>query len=390
MLSNSIRLNQIRRISQAAFEKLKVVPQDRLVWKAEEDDPRKHTSLHEGLFYQLPKDESTLIKIFGEASPFNSVSAKHYKTLGIMPLMVRQPALTALDYLKRLNYSSPNVRMLFYGDYGHGKSHTIAHLLHYTQLMQEHVVLHVRQMRKFTRSPFDISESTTRPGRIDTPLNSAMQLQQFKVQNFDLLEKYKDTLVSSQDYKWSQREITKAGDPLVNIVEHGINRVNHASDCLAVLIKELILAADEGKIKLASFLDDISFLFSYEAGILKHNDFKKVLVDEITVARAIKKLIKGTQKNSVVLATCDDGSLSKKQNLTPREVLGLDGWSDFDPCLPIHVPKYSRKEFESCMNFYQDIGWLCRPESRTVQVRDEIRFVSGLNPQQVEYLCQSL
>lgn len=390
-MNSPLICNQVRRISQAALERLKHIPTKGLVWKANEDDPLRHSRTHEGLFYQLPSEQK-LLKIFGHQSPFDIETTKYYKALGTMQLMVRQPALAAIDYLTKLDQSQhqvPNVRMLFYGDKGTGKTHTLTHLLHYLHSKQEHFVIHIREMKKFTRSPWEFCESVSRPGRIDTPINAAILLQQFKVQNANLIEKHKENLKCSRDYKWSQREITKAGDPLISVADHGINRVNHASDCVAVLFKELMLASDNGTIKLASFLDNVKFLYHEFAGVLKHKDLKHVLVDEITVARAIKKLIKGTQKNSVVLATCDD-KLALKQKQTPREILGIHGWNDFDPCLPINVSNYSRKEFESCMNFYQDIGWLCRPESKTEQVRDEIRFISGLNPSEVAYSCLSI
>lgn len=373
--------------SHATLENLTQINQDKLFWKTNVNDPRQHTPAHIGLYYLLP-DEKEITKVFGHSSPFDIETTRFYKTIGMMPLMIRQPSLSAMDYIRRIKPDSGNVRIILYGDKGHGKTHTLTHLIHYLHLMQDHFIIHIREMKKFTRSPWGYEASTSRPGRVDTPLNAALLLQQFKVQNVALLEKHKETLLCSQDYKWSLREVTSAGEPLVNVIEHGINRVIHASDCVAVLFKELMLAADSNKIRLASILDNVRFLFLREAPF-KHADFKKVLIDEITVARSLKKLIKGSHRNGLVLATSDD-KLSAKQNQTPQDALGQEGWDHFDPFLPIQVPKYSRKEYESCMNLYQDIGWLARPESRTIEVRDEIRFVSGLNPGQVHYLCLAI
>lgn len=368
---------------------MRTIPQENLVWKANEDDPTKHVESHEGLFYQLP-DSKNIAKIFGATSPFDKETEKHYNILGHSPLMIRKPSLTAMDYIKNYNPNMPNLRLLFYGDPGHGKTHVLAHLIHYLHSIQEHLIIHVREMKRFTIGAREVVESQSRQGRLDTPLGSAILLQQFRVQNAALLEKYNDTLVCSKSYKWSLREVTEAGEPLIKVAEHGVNRVNHASDCLAVLFKELTLAADEGKIKLATVIDNVNFLFHREAmKEIKHPDLKQVLIDEITVARGLKKLITGTHKGSILLATCDN-KLTREQNQTPKQVLGLDGWNSFDPCLPIHVGKYSRKEFESCMNMYQDIGWIARPEARTEEVRNELRFVSGLNPGQLKYLCGAI
>lgn len=358
-------------------------------WMDSVTEQRKETVKTEGLFYHLP-NEKDLVQVYGIASPFDLVTTNYYKALGGMPMMIRKPALDVIDYINRTKPDMPNVKMLLYGDLGHGKTHTLAHLIHYLHSKQEHFVLHVRDIRYFTKRPNDHSESLSRPGRIDTPVNAAILLQQFRVQNANLLEKHKDTLVCSKDYSWSLREITKAGEPLLNLAEHGVNRINHASDCYAVLVKELMLASDAGKIKLATVIDNVRNLFLREAGqMIKHDDFKKVLIDEITVARALKKLIKGSYKNGFVIGACDDRE-SKKLNQRLQEVIGQEGWEHFDPFLPIHVPKYTRTEFESCMDMYEDMGWLCRAESRTQEVRDEIRFISGLNPGQVCYLCKAL
>jgi len=383
-----IGLRQVRRISQTAFEKLKVIPREGLVWRTNEDDPRKHTLAHEGLHYQLP-DEKQLIQIFGYPSPFTQRITIFYKAIGLIPIMVRKPALTTMDYLERVNYQLPSVRFLFYGDLGRGKTHTLAHLVHYLHMKQEHIIIHIRRVAPYVRGPSEIAPSTSRPGRIDTPLDAALLLKQFLTQNAQLLERVGGDLTCSKDYTWSLREVTKAGEPIANIAEHGVNRVIHASDCVAVLFKELALAADGGKIKLASVIDGTRYLFEDLAGKLKHQDHKKMYVDEITIARALKKLIKGTHRNGILLASCE-GHRSDGQNQTPRQILGIEGWNHFDPFIPIHVPNYSRKEFESRMNMYQDMGWLCRPESCTQEARDEVRFVSGLNPGEVHYLCQPM
>lgn len=390
---NQLASKQIRCTSHAIVEKLTPISKERLVWKTTQNDPRQHTESQEGLYYLLPDDKQLqqiyAFSVSGQPSPFDIETTRFYKTIGMFPLMIRRPFLDASEYLRNVKSGMPNVRILFYGDIGHGKTHTLAHLLHYLHLKQEHIIVNIREMKKFTRSPWSIDQSTSRPGRIDTNVNAALFLQQFKIQNSSLLERHKDTLKCSKDYTWSLREATKAGEPLDKVIEHGINRVLHASDCVAVLLKELSLAADAGQIKLVSVLDNVQFLFYREAGSLKNAELKNILLEELTVARALKKIIKQDYKNGIVLATCDE-KLSPKHNLKPQDALGQEGWDHFDPFLPVRVPKYSRKEFESCMNLYQDIGWLTRPESRTKEVRDEIRFISGLNPDQVQYLCQAL
>lgn len=376
-------------MSQTSLERLKTIPKNQLVWNSNENDPLKHTSAHESLFYQLPQDDQ-IVHIYGHKSPYHEKKiAQYYDNLQMKPIMVRKPALTAIDYLKQADKSLPNVRILLYGDVGQGKTHTLIHLLHYLHRTQKFFIVNFRNIRQTVTSPTDYEESNSRPGRINTPIDSAITLQQFRIQNAALLEKYQDELVCTSDYVWSAREKTQIGEPLIKVAEHGINRVIHASDCVAVLLKELALAADAGKIRLATVIDNVKYLFNDRASIIKHKDYKFIMVDEMTVPRSVKKLIRGNQRNSFTIATCDDPT-NPNQNQTPREVLGTQGWAHFNPCLPIHVPKYSRQEFESCLNLYQDLDWLARQEARTQEARDEVRFISGMNPAEVAQICASL
>lgn len=380
MISRGLSLRHIR---QSAVQKL--------IWKANENDPLKHNASHLSLYYQFPTEPTEVTKIMGSPHVFNSEYNKFLRTIGMTPIMIRQPALDIMKHIEdnTSHNDCENQKIILYGDPGHGKTQTLAHVLHYIQSDKRHFLIHFRWLKRFTLSPKEYNVSTSRPGRIDTPLDAALLLHQIRTQNEALLTQYKDTLVCSQDYKWSAREETKAGEPLEALIDHGINRVIHASDCLAVLLKELMIAADSGKIKLLSVIRRANFLFHYRSGSIKHPDYKWILVDEMTVARAIKKLIKGSHKNSLVIASCDD-KLSNSQNQTPETVLPEDGIEYFRDSKRILVPKFNRIEFENCMNMYQDIGWLSRPESKTPEVRDELRFISGMNPYEVYMLCKAL
>jgi len=95
-------------------------------------------------------------------------------------------------------------------------------------------------------------------------------------------------LKASKKYTWSQREITEAGDPLKNILEHGISRIKHASDCMAVLLKEIKAQASEGKCKVLVVVDKVNSF--YEKSKILYPDRRLVPVDNITIARAFKKL----------------------------------------------------------------------------------------------------
>lgn len=97
-------------------------------------------------------------------------------------------------------------------------------------------------------------------------------------------------LKTSQKYTWSLREATEAGEPLTNVIDHGISRMKHASDCVAVLLKELRMLTNEGKCR-TLYACDLANNFYYRTK-LRHADTREVDVDHITIARAFKKLFR--------------------------------------------------------------------------------------------------
>jgi hypothetical protein len=82
--------------------------------------------------------------------------------------------------------------------------------------------------------------------------------------------------------------VTEPGDPLKNILEHGINRIKHSSDCMAVILKEIKSQATEGKFKALVVADKVNTF--YEKSKIKYPDKSLVEIDNITIARAFKKL----------------------------------------------------------------------------------------------------
>lgn len=139
---------------------------------------------------------------------------------------------------------------------------------------------------KWLNHPQEVVPSESRKGRYDLPLDSALWLQQFKTLNASLLPKL--DLKVSQKYTWSLREVTDAGESIMNVIDHGIARIKHASDCVAVLLKELKLAANQGKTRMFVGVDIANVFFRRTR--LRHEDETEVEPNEITIARAFVKL----------------------------------------------------------------------------------------------------
>ena len=119
-------------------------------------------------------------------------------------------------------------------------------------------------------------------------MDSVIWLQKFRAQNASLLLKL--DLKTSRKYTWSLRETTEKGDKLTDIIEHGIHRIKHSSDCVAVLCKELKEQANAGVFKMFVAVDCVNSF--YRKPNIRLPDLSWGDVDNITIVRAFKKLLR--------------------------------------------------------------------------------------------------
>jgi hypothetical protein len=119
-------------------------------------------------------------------------------------------------------------------------------------------------------------------------MDSAIWLQQFRAQNASLLHKL--DLRASRKYTWSLRETTEKGDKLTDVIEHGIHRIKHSSDCVAVLCKELKEQANDGKFRMLVAVDQVNSF--YGKPNMRLPDLSWADIEDLTIVRAFKKLFK--------------------------------------------------------------------------------------------------
>ena len=266
--------------------------------------------------------------------------------------------------------------------------------------------------RKCTVFLSQMAESVYKAGRYDHIINSQFLLRNIREYNAGRLE----GLVTTRDYRWSNREATPAGSPLEHIVAKGIDRPPFAADCLNVLLKELDASAAEGKCRVALLLDGINALFSpfthihkelprhgrkrysmrYVAGLLDP--------EQISVFRSLKKFVAAGSKNTLLITTVDAGKhiyepgregRYANSSLTPDyrrrrmapvlesdqpfSLLSQGGWEAMDPFIPVHVPAYSEGEADVMIDYLADKKYI-RPVATTEAGRAEIKFITGRKP----------
>lgn len=348
-----------------------------------ENDPRNHTSDHIGKFYEI--DSETKQKLF-RFGGLTKTFEKQSKTFNETCLMIRNPAVEVINYVKNTDFSKPVIRYVLYGmDVGTGKSVTIAHLIHFAY-KKGFLLVHVPWIPYWYKHPKEFGASATQEGFVDMPLESGAWLIHFKAQNAELLAN-KD-LRTSKDYVWSKRETTPAGSTFVELVDHGINRAKFASDVITVLLEEIKQQSTDGKVQTMVIIDGYNSLF-YQKTNLKGECKVMIPSDKITLTKPFLDLTKANWSNGLCIISVDQiGMLGwdRKSHL-PIYLLGREGFEHLDPFVPIRHENYTEKEYESCIAYYVNRRWI---QNVSDGFDKELKFLSDRNPYKLMDLCKAL
>ncbi|KAK4873342.1 hypothetical protein RN001_015371 [Aquatica leii] len=359
-----------------------VQPQERLqTFRTTEDNPLNHTSEHIGQFYKLSPDAKKQLFLHGGLPKSFEVQIK---TFTESCLMIRQPSIDIINCMKVINYTNPVVRFVLYSKKGNGKTLSMAHVIHYA-FEAGFLVVHVPWVGNWMRRCKEKSNSEFKPGNIDLNVDAAAWLMHFKHQNSHLINN--SDFKTSQDYVWSKRETTLKDTPLVELIEHGINRIKFASQCIVALAEEIKKLSQEGKCKTLVAIDGFNGFFYPNTRILTE---KKEVVHpgNVTLTEAFLNLSKCDWSNAVVVVTVDELAIAEKDQICclPRYLLGKKGFEHMDPFVPVPVLAYSDKEFKSCMDYFRERRWVLPVSGQD----EELQFLSGGNPYRLMQLCNSL
>ncbi|XP_060937176.1 28S ribosomal protein S29, mitochondrial [Limanda limanda] len=358
-------------------------PEPFSVFRTQENNPEFQSEKHLGQYYTLPS--AHISTVFPHGLPWRY--QQQVKTFNEACMMVRQPALEVISYLKKADYSKPAHRYIFYGLRGSGKTMSLCHTVHFCHT-QGWLVLHVPDAFLWVKNCKELLPSSFNTARFDQPLQAAEWLRDFKITNEQFLLKIK----TKQRYVWTKREFTEEGSLLGQLVDQGISRVKSSSDVVGAVIKELRLQSGqpESNFKLAVAVDGVNALWGRST--IKKEDRSAVEPEELTLVYNLRKLMNNDWTGGAIISTvCQTGSLFiSKSAYLPQELLGETGFDNMDPFIPVSVPNYSEKEFESCYLYYMDRNWLQHPQSLTEEGKKELVFMTNRNPTMMERLCSSL
>ncbi|KAI5106071.1 28S ribosomal protein S29, mitochondrial, partial [Silurus meridionalis] len=354
------------------------------IFRTSENDPTCHTGQHAGQYYTIPPAHVRTLFPHGLPARFQM----QLKTFNEACIMVREPSLELLSYLKKADYSKPALRYLLYGEKGCGKTMSLCHALHFCYT-QGWLILHIPDAHLWVKNCKELLPSSSRPGRFDQPIQASQWLKNFKFTNEHFLSKIKTT----KRYVWTKRESTEEGRTLAELINQGVSRVKSSSDVVGALLRELKLqvgTATDGAFRLAVAVDGVNALWGRTT--LKKEDKSEVSADELTLVHNLKKMLRNDWSGGAILTTLSQtGSLYMPRSAyLPSELLGEVGFDKLDPLVPIPVSNYNDQEFESCYLYYMDRNWLQHPHSQTEEGKKELIFLSNKNPSIFERLCAFL
>lgn len=347
-----------------------------------ESNPTNHTEAHLGRFYTVnPNAQKSVFHRTTMPKKFH----EDIKTFGEMGLMVREPAVEVISYLNKTDYTKPINRFVFYGELGVGKSTQLLHLLHYGHV-NEFIIVHVPWVTDWYKKPKEKSNSETKEGMLDININAAGWLIHFKTQNSELLKKL--DLKCSRDYEWSQREKTAAGSTLLELVEHGINRVKFATDTITVLLDELKQQSTEGKCRTMVAIDGFNAFF-HPKTFMKFDNKIKAVPDDITITQPFLNITKSDWSGGVCLLVVDKWALTEERMASdlPKYLLYRKGFEHVDPFVPMRVDLYNDLEFDNIINYYLDRKWI---QNYTPGLDKELKFLCGGNGYKLKIMTAPL
>lgn len=383
------RSSQFLRSSYGCFSTV-AEPKARLEeFRTSELNPSNHTSEHIGKYYSIDEDtKNKLFRFGGLPKTFQ----KQVKTFNEACLMVRNPAVEIINYIKNTDFNKPIIRYVLYGDNGTGKSMTMGHLLHYG-IENDFLLVHVPWVPYWFKHPKEICVPNIQQkmfynadGFVDLPLEAGKWLTHFKHQNADLLTKL--AVCTTKEYVWSKRETTEVGATLLELIDHGINRAKYASEVIKVLLDEIKQQSSDGKFKTMVVIDGYSALFSEETN-MRAEYRVMVPTSKITLTKPFIDLTHHDWNNGLCVLSVDKLGMKGwvRESHLPMYLLKREGFEHLDPFVPIKQDNYDDKEYESCIAYYTNRRWIQNVEEGFDQ---ELKFLSDKNPYKLMDLCKSL
>ncbi|XP_045463453.1 28S ribosomal protein S29, mitochondrial [Harmonia axyridis] len=374
-----IRTSELRPLSTAVHSQIKERNSN---FRCLESNPTNHTVENLAQFYSIPNNEvQTLFTHGGLPKLFKEQN----KTFNETCIMIRKPAIDIIHSLKNVDYSKPAYRFVLYGVRGSGRSLSLAHIVHFGHKCG-FLIVHVPWVGNWMRRCRESSNAVMEEGFIDINIDAAMWLTHFKTQNEDLLKN--EHFKVSQDHVWNKREKTAQNSSLLELIDFGMNRIKYASSCIVALAEEIKKLSQAGVCKTLVAIDGYNAFFHPTTRIRKENK-EIVHPHKVTVTKAFLSLTNFDWNNAGIVVTVDGLAMGEYDtpSFLPRFLLGKEGFEHLDPFVPVEVENYNEKEFQSCIDYYNDRKWI---QQYYPELNNELSFVSNNNPFKLQEITAPL
>jgi len=322
---------------------------------------------------------------------FTSPYLKLTDTLKEATMIVRQPGLEIVNYLKHTDYTAPVNRYLVHGETGCGKSMILQYVTHYCMQQGWLIVPSYNLWRWLDYSSRhkpkqrqEVNESFWNNSRVDVPHRAAWWLETFKCINGSML----DSIHTSQDYSWSKHDSSPSGTSFMTLMDIGKSRSRYATDIIGCIMKEIRVQDQANMPKVLVVADCINAIFGETRLKFKHGQL--LHCDQLSFLYNLKKLITSSWCNgAIVMATNSACDMRWKNNVKgshPYDLLGEKGFNAIDPHIPVHVGNYTNKEVLTLLAYYRDCKWLTG-RSLTASGENEIMQLSCNNPADLDFIC---
>ncbi|XP_068970537.1 small ribosomal subunit protein mS29 isoform X1 [Bombus flavifrons] len=348
-------------------------------FRISESNPAEHDANCLNRIYTVPSDITT--SLMADMTIELKKQVQVFRELGIL---VRRPAVEVISYLEQTDYTKPINKYVLYGKSGAGKTTILLHLVHYG-LTKHFFVLHLPWVQNWFRYARDTTASPLESDKLDLPISATKWLKYIKQLNNVSLSQF--DLKTTKEYTWTQREVTKPGDSLSNLIEFGIQRTKFACGVINALVDELKIASTAGKCRTLVVIDGFNALTS---SITHVRDENRVYVppDKISITSAFLNSIDHNWCNGAAVLTVDKrANKDKRDSDYPTYLLGKKGFEHLDPFLPICVDEYSVEELNTILKYYKDRKWI---KNVSPQGQKELELLSNKNPLTLWTLCKPL
>ncbi|XP_054278471.1 28S ribosomal protein S29, mitochondrial [Macrosteles quadrilineatus] len=347
--------------------------------RTSENDPTKQSNQDLAKLYNMPDDVKKRLFLKSDIPMyFERLTDTFCET----SIVVRQPALELMDYLKRADYNKPIIRYALYGRFGSGKTLTLQHTLNYAA-NNGFVIVYLPSVWKWYHWTKEVVPSELDPSVFDLPMAAGSWLKRFAMTNEKLIADL--DLKTTKTYQWTPREKAEEGSSLNEMVSFGINRVKYACLVVDALMNELKANACNDQCKVFLAIDGFNGFFQTSSK-LKTAERAPFDPTRASLTKIFVEAVKNDWHNGAAVLVIDDHACVKGKYSThfPFHLLQKEGIETIDPFIPIHVPHYTPLEFNNYLDYLEEKRWLQKPEAR-----EEIEFVTQRNPREITTYCAS-